>query len=612
MKSSKVVVKSNLMSRLGHLSAITVMALSLSVGTVRAAEDFKLWHAVVGDAKGEELLHASDDNSSDSVKWLVKDASDKNIQKFVDEFSKEPFQFLEGMKAAKESAEKDSKLDALKKTISEKIFGDKSKIKDKSFGGKKERQALKELVEAMMEKDKLGKDFLSDLFVKPSILADLNLKGAEKKPEPSKSPAPSTTPTPTAVPPTTPTVGEIDDGSLQRQAQQICDKFNGLRDENLKSLKDQISPLQAALDAANEKFNKLASQPGIDPNLLQAQKKNEKGLEDILPGLLANALNNDKDNQVTPSSNQQQQPFFPQQQQRRNDDQQSNLNQPVPDPGPQQPQQSGGMPMMPYQAATAAAPIRVNLPSASGRQELRDAQDALSAIQMRQPVASTLGMNAGLPDLVMAKAKVRTDIQKAQGALVAAKDRAARLDEQLEELKDQALPPEAKRKMTQLEGDLNQKKQAMQQQQQMLQMLAPEQRQDAQQMMYMQQQQVAQSEQALNNYKAEMDIAAEKMSAAVKSLSKTRDNLQSVTSKLESEVSGLKEEETSVQQLINTNMQMQMSQNQPQQPGTPNINRLQGFGGGNTSGPRTTAPRLGAALQSAAGADVRGSLGAQK
>lgn len=606
MKSSKLVMKSNALVRMGQLSVITLMALSLSVGTVRAAEDFKLWHVSVGDAKGTELSHASDEHKADAIKWLVTDPTDKKVEKFVESFSKEPFQFLEGIKAAKEEAEKLKKSDDFRRTL-DKVFGDKSKIKDDVFGGKKERQAFKELVDAMMKKEKLGEDFLKDLFTKPSLLADLNLREAKKvTPEPSKSPEP-----PVLSP--QPPVGEvIDDGALQRQAQQICDKFNGLRDEQLKSLKDQINPLK---DALNETFNKLAglSQPVIDQNALN-RNRNEKGLEDILPGLLANALNNDKAEEVTPSSNNQQ-PFLPQTQRREDREDQPQFNSPVPDPQPQQQPQVA----LPQQAQSSAAPvIRRDLPSVTGKQELMDTQSSLTelnrGIKNAEALANQIAMGASNPNDILnqagqaalAKGTLKAGLDTAEARLANAKNRLNILDTQIEEVKESGLPAEVRQKQAALKAEVDQKKSQMQ----MLQSLAPEQ---AQQLLPASQQAVSQAEAALAQYNASVEVSNDEVKARIKKMERNKDQLQSAVSDLEGKINTAQSQIQAMDQVMATaKQQVMMQQMQPQTAGTPNINRLQGFSGGSSGAPRTTAPRLGTSLQSGTSNQVRGSLGAQK
>lgn len=624
MKSSKLVNNLNL-KRVGILS---LMILSLSVGTVKAASEFKLWHESVGDAKPVELEHLKkDSDKAESVKWLVTDPTAENVEKFVSKFSKEPFMFMEGMKEAITEAKKDGKLADLKKMVEEKLFTDKPEgfgIKAGAFKDEDAKTAFKKLAKALFGLTSIDDSFLEKLFKdKKLIQAALNLTQVDPdsvKPSPTPSPTVAPSPSPSVKPSPSPvvdrprqpapitTVGEFDDAALQRQAQAICNNLNAKNDEALKALRDQINPLK---DALNDAFNKLAeASNAVNPNAQNARRQ-ERGLEDILPGLLANALNKDQQQDVTPAQNSQQP--FPQQQSRRDNTDPNAFNQPLPDQGqvPQQP----SFPMPQYPSNNNYGPVRLDLPSMTGRQELRDAQDVLTEIQMRQPVASTLGVNAGLPELVMAKARIATLTRKAQGALIAGKDRLSRLDEQLEELKDggrAALPESAKRKMSELERAVADAKSQMQYQQQVLNMLPPEQKQANMGEILGAQQKVQAAEGALNQYKAEVDIAIESGNAKIKALAKVRDNLQSTVSKLESEVGGLKEEETSIQTLISTNMQMQMN---PMQAGTPNVNKLGGFGGGNGS-PRTQAPRIGNSLQGATtgakGSEVRGPLGAKK
>lgn len=611
MKSSKLVVK---------LSVVTAMALFLSVGTVKAADEFKLWHAPeVGSTEtGSALVHLTESSDKDKAeKWLVTDLADldlkkdedkakatKSMEKTLEAFAKEPFKMMEALKHAREKA--GDKFSTLKD-----VWAVSMELVDSDhFGGKSAKTAYLELLKKFSKMEKIEDSFLKDLFSKRDVLASLNITDkSDKKPTESPSPSPVASSTPVTTSQQQVIGEQVDDGALQRQAQQICDKFNGLRDEALKSLKDQVNPLK---DALNDSLNKIAqlSQPIIDQNA--NKNKNEKGLEEILPGLLANALGNEKQNEVTPSSSNQQ-PIIPSQQRRDDNDDPNQLNQPLPEPVAQQAE-------IPVTGAQAAAPIRIDAPASTGKQEMLDAQSSFTeltkAIKQAESVASTvaspmMAMYGAVPGMAgnilntsgqaaLAKGALKAALDTAEARLQNAKNKLGKLDEYIDEVKEQQGLTQATREQSALEADLNQK-------QSVLQSLAPEQR---SQMAAV----VAQAKAAVDAKKAEISIAQDKVASIVKSLSKGKEKLQSEVSNLEGKVNTAQSQITAMDQVISNNMQQMMMQQQQPQGTTTNINRLQGFNnGGNSTAPRTTAPRIGAgALQSGSAGVVRGSLGAQK
>jgi hypothetical protein len=603
MKCSKA-VKMNKMSRLAYLSVVTLMAFSLSGTRLLAADDFKMWHLAVGDAKVSALEHLEKSEDKDAAAKLI---SDSKHGEFAKKFAKEPFKFVEGVKEAWLVAkEKKTSIEDFKKSV---LDGFK-KVEAKEFGTESKKTAFLDLLNKLFEKGFKSDTLLKDLFTDTDVallwasLGITDKKAEEKKDEPKKD-----EPKKDVKPPVLPPVGEVDDSALRRTAQAICDQANAAKSALEKQFADQIKPIK---DALAELFNKNQETPAINPALLN-QKKNDKGIDDVLPGLLANALQQEEKNNDVQPANTNQQPFPLNNNRNDRETDPNALNQPLPEPLP--PQQSGFNPYMMGNMMSPGTQVtpRLDLPTDSGRQALVDAQDVADANDMRQPVDATLSPNAGLPELVMAKSKLKTDIQKTSIALRDAKDKASRLDEELESLKDgarAALSPEAKRRQAQLEADINSKKSEMQNLQQSLMMLPPEQRDQAGQMFQMKQMEVSKLEQERNQFTAQVDAAIETGNAEIKRLKKRSENLNSAAKKLEGQLQGMKTDETSLTQLINTNIQMQQAQMGPQTPAVQNVNngsRLQNFG------PRTQAPgRLGGTLSnvptSATGGVTRGPL----
>lgn len=605
---AKVEVKRNLkLNNLKSFSVITLMILAFASGKIVAADEFKLWHAS-GSQADKELIHLDDDSKKDAVKML----EDKKHEDFVKKFALEPFQMIEGIKEVLIKKDKaiddDSKItdkDKAKADARKELIEALKKVDDKHFGSDKAKEFL---ISAIVEasKDIKSAILLEKLFgteLAKTILALRGEKEKIEKPEPPVTVQP--TPSPTPKPGQEPGVGEVTDEQLKAQAQQICDKFKVVKpttvpaDPENAALKAEIEQLKNAL---NETLNKV-SEVAVNPVNNQAQKR-EKGLEEILPGLLANALGNNDDRNDEVAQPQQQQPFFPQSNNRREEQDPNQFNQDLPQPTQATANQMPFFPGM-TSGSSLQVPVRLDLPTQSGREELKSAQSVIASLESRQPLASTLSFNAGIPELVMAKAKVSSQLKSAQASLNNAREQASRLDEQLEELKDggrAALSPSVKQRQAQLQQAVQTKKSQLDQQKQTLMMLAPEQRDQVMPMLQMLQQEVTTAEADLNNYNAQVEVAIEQGNSQIKAMAKRRDQLNSAATKLESQIAGLKEDEASAQQLINSNLQMQQ---QPQQGLTPNINRIQGAGRSPISN------RVMSGAMSGNTSTMRGSLGAQ-
>ena len=611
MKSSKVDIK----AKLTIWSGIALMALALSSGKpVLAAEDIKLWNISQKPADQTLLLHLKDDtDKTKAVDLILGDKSDTT--KFVTTYAKEPVQFLEGIQAAwikvNKAATDPEKAEVL--DFKEKIKKELEEVDAIKFGGTSKKEVLLKLVKEMLEKDIDATDLIAKAFARATDRLELKIsdeaptKVVEKEKETeteteteTENPAPPKTDKPITQ---TKTTGEQGNDALDRQrAQQMCDAIKGQN-------KQREQELQALLDSANAILNRRAADSSINPAAEQ-NKKNEKGLEDILPGLLANALGQDKQEDITPAPNNAQQPLASNRDDRDND--QSAFNQPLPQQNNQQPPFF----LPPNTNPGVQTPVRLDLPSNSGQQELRDAQAVTSSNEGRVPISAQLSPYATPNDLIAAKVRTRTDMQKTQIALTNAKDRASKLDEQLEELKDggrAALSPEVKKQIAQLQSDVDTSKRNYDQQRQMLQMVDADQRTQLQPMLMSLQQDLNQKEQKLSQFNAQVDVAVEDGSRQIKKLAKVRDSLNSEVNKLNSQLSGIKEDEQAISQLINQNQQLQMAQYQGQNGAVQNVNNggaLQRFPGINNGGPRTLPPsRLGGAFGNrAAGTPANGNV----
>ncbi len=613
MKSSKVDIK----AKLSVWSGVALMALALSSGKpILAANDIKLWHKAEKPADQTLLLHLEEKSLKTEADELIfgKDSKKPDLEAFSKKFSKEPVQFLEAIKAAWVKVDKEDTTENKDKVkeFKEKLIKDLESIDFKAFGKVHKKDTLIALVKQLFEKKIDSESAIAELLENPLIQLALEItdkapqKDEAKKDEAKKdedntvkkdTTAPPTKEEPKKEepkpeppkPPVTPPVGEVGDDAADRlKAQQLCDAIKG-KEAN------REAELQKLMDAANQILNSKASESSIDPAALQ-NKKNEKGLEEILPGLLANALGQDKQEDITPAPNNTQ-PFTPTARNDRNNDP-SAFNQPL----PQQAQnQNPPFFLPPNTNPGVATPVRLDLPSNSGQQELRDAQALSAQNEGRTPISAQLSPLATPMDLMSARVKVKTDIQKTQITLTNAKDRAAKLDEQLEELKEggrAALSPEVKKQQAQLQSDVDTAKRNYDQQRQMLMMVAPEQRNELQSMLMTLQQDLNFKEQKLSQFNANVDVAIEDGNKQIKKLAKVRDMLNSEVNKLNSQLAGMKEDEQAIGQLINQNQQLQMAQFQ-QGGAVQNVNngaRLQGFSG-NVGGPRTQLPsRFGGVL----------------
>jgi len=559
MKSNK----NNRKAQFGRIGVVSLMALSLSSQSLYALD---LWY-ISGPKKDIKLESLLESDKTEAVDWLTK----LEISKFVEKFGSQPIQFVEGLQ------------EAFKKNSSVADFKDKLKdgfkaLDASKFGGDAQKEALLRIFERAAKAEITSDEFLELSLASQKDRQALNVTLSQPKKVNEK------------------TVGEQTDkddefqalceslkkqqkdqiAALEKTQKDLLDKLN--KDGEAKRLADQarLADLERKLVEAQAQAT-AASEQGKDVDLAAlARKEQEKDASDVLNGLLGNLVQDQNkrnaEEEVAPAQNSNQQPFFPQQA-RVSPNNLNNFNQPLPN--------ANNFPFFPLQNSSGIqVPVTYDLGVSGGRPELADAQEILSANEMRQPVASSISPMATIQDLVVAKARVASDVKRTQVALQNAKDKASQLDEKLEELKEggrAALSPSVKQRLAQLKQAVDTKTNYLNQQRQMLQMMSPDQRDQLNNVLMQAQMDLNNAEQQYNQYNAQVETVIEQANGQIKALAKQRDQLNSAANKLQSQMSSLKEDETAVTQLINNQMQAQM-QMMNAGAGTPNINRIQNRG----------------------------------
>jgi hypothetical protein len=560
MKSNK----NNRKAQFGRIGVVSLMALSLSSQSLFALD---LWY-ISGPKKDLKLESLLESDKSEAIEWLSK----FEASKFVEKFASQPIQFIE---ALQESFKKNSSVADFKDKLKEAFKA----VDASKFGGDKQKEAVLRIVDRASKAEIDSDEFLELSLASEKDRQALNVTLIQPKKEDKTD------------------VGEKDS---DKEFQALCESLKAQQKEQLallektqKDLLDKVNKdneakrvaeqarlaelerklleAQSSVTAAQEQANQ------IDPAAL-ARKEQEKDASDVLNGLLGSLVQDQNkrtaEEEVAPAQNNNQLPFFPQQA-RVSPNNLNNFNQPLPNYNN----------MLPYfmqqNNPGIQVPVTYDLGVSGGRPELADAQEIMSANDMRQPVASSVGPMASIQDLVVAKARVSSDVKRTQVALQNAKDKASQLDEKLEELKDggrAALSPAVKQRLAQLKQAVDTKTSYLNQQRQMLQMLSPDQRDQMNNMLMQAQMDLNNAEQQYNQYNAQVETVIEQANGQIKALAKQRDQLNSAANKLQSQMSSLKEDETAVTQLINNQMQSQM-QMMSAGAGTPNINRIQNRGG---------------------------------
>jgi hypothetical protein len=247
------------------------------------------------------------------------------------------------------------------------------------------------------------------------------------------------------------------------------------------------------------------------------------------------------------------------------------FDQPVPPQPPQEPQPP--QPPLYIPPLPSADPqignIRLQLPTATGRTELRTAMDRVAMNESRTPVASTLGPNPMVPDLIAAKVRVQGDIRATQGELAQARYRASELENALEVAQQGAralLPERFKRLEREAKQELDAKKKQYEQLRTQLQQGGnAEQAAQMQPILQQFQSEVSAAEAKVKRITDEIELALENGDAEIKRLARTRDQLNSTVTKLQEQLGMLREEETGVNQLLQNAQQLQLQMMQQQQ-----------------------------------------------
>lgn len=587
MKSNK----NNRKAQFGRIGVVSLMALSLSSQHVFALD---LWY-LSGPNKDKKLESLIDSDKTAAVESLTK----FEVTDFVEKFASKPNQFFE---AIQEALKKNKSISDFKEKLKEAF----SKVEASKFGGDKQKEIYAKLIERALGTDAESEEFLDLILASSKDREALNITFS--KPEKKENPE----------------VGEQEKADAEFKA--FCDSVRaalGKKQEEVDKFASLLEELKASNDKNKEELDRerLAGQErlaNLENELLKANanltalseqaaqvepaqvRKQDQDATDVLNGLLGSLVNdqnqrNAEDEEVAPANNNQF-PFFPQQA-RVNPGNANQFNQPLP--------QANNLPFLPNQSSLGPnVPVTYDLGVTGGRPELADAQEIVSMNEMRQPVASSISPMAGIQELVVGKARVSADIKRTQVALQNAKDKAAQLDERLEELKEggrAALSPSVKQRLAQLKQAVETKQSYLNQQRQMLSMLSPDQREQLNNTLMQAQMDLSNAEQQYNQFNSQVEVAVEQANGQIKALAKQRDQLNSAANKLQSQMSSLKEDETAVTQLINNQMQAQMQM--MNNAGTPNINRISNRG----TTPRRVSP-LGAAVSGANGNVVRPSL----
>lgn len=556
--------KNNRKAKFGQLGVVSLLALSLSSQSIFAMD---LWYSS-GPKKDQKLTDILDKDKTEAVEWLRA----FDVSQFVEKFKQKPNQFVKGLYAA-------IKDQAFEKEFKDKLQDSFKNLEEEKFGGAKQKEAYLSIVNSLLTltEETEDKRVLELGLAFSENRAALNV--TDRKPRADEE---------------SPEVGEQAPGE-DAAFKAFCDTVRatlGQRDDQVGRLEQQLKDLQQqreeeaqaaqlANNQANEALqNQLAQmQALLNQNAQEqpARNNNDRDASDVLNGLLSSLVNDQNarnaQEEITPPANNNQFPFFPQQQ-RLNNVNPNQFNQPLP--------QANNMPFLPQQnSAGLQVPVTYDLGVTGGRPELADAQEILSVNEMRQPVAATLSPMATIQDLVVAKARVSSDVKRTQVALQNAKDKAGQLDERLEELKEggrAALSPSVKQRLAQLKQAVETKQSYLNQQRQMLSMLSPDQREQLNNTLMSAQQDLSNAEQQYNQYNSQVEVAVEQANGQIKALAKQRDQLNSAVNKLQTQMGSLKEDETAVTQLINNQMQAQMQMMQ-QGANNPNINRIQNRGG---------------------------------
>jgi hypothetical protein len=609
MKSPKAVVngQSAKMSRIGLLSLVTWMVVSLSAGTALAAE-FTLYKLdKEGKTTTEEVKGLDLQGQKDAHELLVSDKF--NVEKYVELFSKEPTQFVEGIWKAVTETKDAGKRAALKKAL----VKDLEKVLSTKFGTNK--VSMLELVEKLMKIDdnnlyKLSREeLLKELLAgnkELQLALNLSEKAADKVAEKKEKPP--------AKEGMNPRVKEFTDAELAALAkEQVCDKVNPL----LNAVKDQFTK---NANSINEAFNRIKEMSKM-AQVAQAPKKEQA--EDIIPQLMKELMDKNKAKEAA------HQPAAPQvaSAPEKEDAPAKNSVLDNPLPQPQQQQQQNGMPFMPQTQVASAS----NIPDFSP--DLPVNTGAATAIRRGQDAAA-LGdeaLSTGVPSLTnqftgrpldpitaagtLGAAKTQTDnaLTSVSQELKNNKNKLSQLTQVMDRLKNDAtnaVPESLKALKSDKEAALAKAKDALKAK---TDQFAPMTQQammggDPNSMMQTQMQVKMMSQQesaAVAQAQADLDAVLSKEKQVIakakpelNSYESQKNALEDTVSDLTAQKSKLDSQKTQITQMLQANAQQALASSQPQ---TANVYNRLGNSGGATS--RGRSP-VGTALN-----PTRGSLG---
>ena len=315
---NNAVVKSAKMSRLGVLSLVTWMVVSLSAGTALAATEFTLRHVDKDGVVGEEVKALELKQAEQAIEWTRTNRFDDIVETHVNE----PTQILEVVHQAIIAQEKElakfEKEELAKGTKQEDITRmsatDRDNLKStietgfksvaiSRFGSLKAKDAINKLIDVLLKNRKdLAKatrlDLLKALFEgadKKDLLAALSLTTdekivAKKKEEPKKE----------EVAEVKPVVGEISDEDLRKDALQECRNILDQKAQERAAIDEQIAGLQdivmELMNRAKTAYQAVAQKQAkpVTPNnkvndMLEELAKRQKAEQDDKDKMVAQA-----------------------------------------------------------------------------------------------------------------------------------------------------------------------------------------------------------------------------------------------------------------------------------------------------------------------------------
>ncbi len=621
MKSNGANVNKNnvQLARIRAYSMVTLMGLSLTGPTLHASA--KPFWKLDEKGKASQLVERlTVPKSKDAVELLV---TKPDFKEYVEQFSSEPTQFLEGVRKSILSLNADAeKSNAFTATLVE-IF---KAVPAKAFS----TQARKEAFLAALEKlakieskdlaDMTREEFLEAVLSDKAILAALGLTDtkeevvAEKKKEDKeekKDELIDPTPVLGPVAPVGPvaTVGEVTDESLRARAQVICDKFN----EVVSQGNEQFQNLNNSFRELINRFKGISEVPAA-----QVAQKNTANEDTIGPLLKALGKGNEAQVAATPAA-----PVVAPTQTASEETPNRNSVLDNPLPQPQQPQVAQ-MPFFATPQATGNRPqIALDLPSNRGTRDLRTARDAVSAAEdtLRKQVpglTNQFGLQNNplmvVSELGALKAETNNALASVDSAQKLASDRLATLDSQLEQLKEggrAALPEWVKKEQARLSQLAESAKSTFEQQRQQLTQQA--QASGDQNQMAQVSATIGGMSQEMQRANAELAAFNADVEAKVETGNKAIASLRSQRDSLEESLSGIKAQKTKLENRITQIASAEgqagqaylASQQQGQGNAGPNVNRIAG------AGARTgrSNPIANSLTTNAPATGVRGALG---